>query len=53
MTWQPGHWVYRYGNWDWVTGQYVTPPQGVSVWVPGQWVAQPDGRHVWNLGHWP
>jgi hypothetical protein len=52
MTWQPGHWVYSGGNWDWVPGQYMAPPQGVSVWVPGQWVQQPDGRYVWNPGHW-
>jgi len=53
-TWQPGHWRWVGMNgqtWQWVAGQYVTPPVGYNYWVPGQWVSA-NGGWSWVEGHW-
>jgi hypothetical protein len=53
-VWQPGHWRWVGTNgatWEWVSGQYVTPPAGYNYWVPGQWELA-NGSWSWIEGHW-
>lgn len=53
-VWQPGHWRWSGQNgatWQWMSGQYVSPPVGYNYWVPGQWVLA-NGGWNWVEGHW-
>jgi hypothetical protein len=36
------------GQWVWVRGQWVVPPQPGYYWVAGGW----DPNHNWIEGHW-
>ena len=49
--WTPGYWAYGYGDYYWVPGTWVEPPQVGLLWTPGYWAAT-GGTFVWNAGYW-
>ena len=49
--WTPGYWAYANGDYYWVAGTWVEPPQVGLLWTPGYWAASGDG-FVWNAGYW-
>jgi hypothetical protein len=51
FVWDPGHWAWAGGKYDWVPGHWIERPRLKAVWVPGHWDHR--GReHVWAEGHW-
>ncbi len=49
--WTPGYWAYANGDYYWVPGTWVAPPQVGLLWTPGYWAAA-GGGFVWNAGYW-
>ena len=49
--WTPGYWAYADGDYYWVPGTWVQPPQVGMLWTPGYWAAS-GGGFVWNAGYW-
>ena len=52
--WTPGYWAfydYDYGDYYWVPGTWVTPPQVGFLWTPGYWGWGGD-RYVFHQGYW-
>lgn len=52
LVWQPGRWTWAGSSWLWVTGMYVSRPEGKSTWAPGRWELHPNGSYVWAEGRW-
>lgn len=52
LVWQPGRWTWAGSSWLWVTGMYVSRPEGMSTWVPGRWELHSNGSYVWAEGKW-
>ncbi|MGO9932446.1 MAG: YXWGXW repeat-containing protein [Steroidobacteraceae bacterium] len=49
--WTPGYWAFAGGDYYWVPGTWVEPPQVGMLWTPGYWAAS-GGAFVWNAGYW-
>jgi hypothetical protein len=51
--WTPGYWAYDddYGDYYWVPGTWVEPPEPGLLWTPGYW-GWNDGQYVFNAGYW-
>ena len=57
-VWVPGFWDLE-GNpstgaragWEWVPGQWMTPPARNAHWFPAHW-GWSDGWWSWIPGHW-
>lgn len=51
--WTPGYWAWDpgYGDYYWVPGTWVMPPQIGLLWTPGWW-GWSDGFYRWNSGYW-
>ena len=48
-VWIAGHNSWRDGQWVWVPGAWVVPPQPGTVWVEGRW---DEGTNSWTPEHW-
>ncbi|HMK88268.1 MAG TPA: hypothetical protein VK446_01350 [Methylocystis sp.] len=53
LSWVPGHWVWRGGEWFWVKGHYIAGavPAMPEVIVEQQ-PPRPSAQHFWVRGHW-
>ena len=51
--WTPGYWAWNdyVGDYYWVPGTWVQPPQIGYLWTPGWWGWR-DGLYVFNAGYW-
>jgi hypothetical protein len=51
--WTPGYWAYDYddGDYYWVPGTWVEPPQVGFLWTPGYWGWGGD-RFFFHEGYW-
>jgi WXXGXW repeat (2 copies) len=49
--WTPGYWAYDDGDYYWVDGVWVPPPQVGYLWTPGYW-AFANGLYLFNTGYW-
>ena len=51
--WTPGYWAWDddQGNYYWVDGQWVQPPQVGYLWTPGYW-GYDSGDYIFNQGYW-
>src|ERR1700732_1433352 len=51
--WTPGYWAYDYdgGDYYWVPGTWVEPPQVGFLWTPAYWGWGGD-RFVFHEGYW-
>ena len=49
-VWAPGHYVYRHGQYRWVSGKYVREVRG-KYYHPGHWVER-NGRWVFVQPGW-
>jgi len=49
--WTPGYWAWDDGDYYWVPGTWVEPPEVGLLWTPGYW-GWSDGIYVWNAGYW-
>jgi hypothetical protein len=51
--WTPGYWAWDpgYGDYYWVPGTWVMPPQIGFLWTPGWW-GWSDGFYRWHGGYW-
>ncbi|HXY49365.1 MAG TPA: YXWGXW repeat-containing protein [Terriglobales bacterium] len=51
--WTPGYWAYDYhdGDYYWVPGTWVMPPEVGFLWTPGYWGWVSD-RFVFHEGYW-
>ena len=51
--WTPGYWQWSpdYGDYYWVPGTWVQPPQPEVLWTPGYW-GWGGSAFVWNDGYW-
>lgn len=51
--WTPGYWAWDadYGDYYWVPGTWVMPPQIGLLWTPGWW-GWSDGFYRWHSGYW-
>ena len=51
--WTPGYWGWdeEIGEYYWVPGAWVLPPQVGLLWTPGYW-GWSGGAYVWNAGYW-
>ncbi len=52
--WTPGYWAWddSFGDYYWVPGSWVQPPQVGFLWTPGYWGWSDDGDYVFNQGYW-
>jgi hypothetical protein len=50
--WTPGYWAWGDGDYYWVPGTWVEPPEVGVLWTPGYWAFNDDGIYVWNAGYW-
>jgi hypothetical protein len=50
-VWIPGSWERTPDQWNWVNGQWVTPPFHRAYWMPGYW-QHVGGQYTWLPGHW-
>jgi hypothetical protein len=48
--WTPGYWAWD-GQYYWVPGTWVMPPEPGFLWTPGYW-AWGDGGFFFNEGYW-
>jgi len=48
--WTPGYWAWD-GEYYWVPGTWVMPPEPGFLWTPGYW-AWGDGGFFFNEGYW-
>jgi hypothetical protein len=48
--WTPGYWGWD-GEYYWVPGTWVTPPQVGFLWTPGYW-GWGDGGYLFHDGYW-
>jgi WXXGXW repeat (2 copies) len=51
--WSPGYWAWDedYGDYYWVPGVWVEPPEVGLLWTPGFWGWE-DGGYIWHAGYW-
>ena len=51
--WTPGYWAYDEdaGEYYWVSGAWVPPPQVGYLWTPGYWGFS-NGVYAFNTGYW-
>ncbi len=49
--WTPGYWAYDDGDYYWVPGTWVMPPQVGYLWTPGYWYWD-DRFYVFRTGYW-
>jgi hypothetical protein len=51
--WTPGYWAWDpgYGDYYWVPGTWVMPPQIGLLWTPGWW-GWSNGFYRWHAGYW-
>ncbi len=49
--WTPGYWAWDDGDYYWVPGTWVEPPEVGLLWTPGYW-GWNDGIYAWNAGYW-
>jgi hypothetical protein len=50
-VWTPGYWAWGEGDYYWVPGAWVLPPDPGLYWTPAYW-AWSGGAFVWNAGYW-
>jgi hypothetical protein len=51
--WTPGYWAWSDdGDYYWVPGTWVEPPEVGLLWTPGYWACNDAGIYVWNAGYW-
>ena len=51
LIWQPGHWDWTGGGYEWVPGSFVPREGHGELWMPGYWEKADDGWH-WRPAHW-
>jgi len=49
--WTPGYWDWGGGDYYWVPGVWVDPPQVGYLWTPGYWGFN-RGRYGFHHGYW-
>src|ERR1700722_10827047 len=49
--WSPGYWAYAGGDYYWVPGVWILPPQSGFLWTPGYW-GFAGGYYGWHAGYW-
>jgi hypothetical protein len=51
--WTPGYWAWdaAVGDYEWVPGTWVMPPQVGFLWTPGYW-GFIGGAYGWHRGYW-
>jgi hypothetical protein len=51
--WTPGYWQWSpdYGDYYWVPGTWVQPPEVGVLWTPGYW-SWGGNAFMWNDGYW-
>jgi hypothetical protein len=51
--WTPGYWAWSHddGDYYWVPGTWVQPPEPEVLWTPGYW-AWDGNAFIWNNGYW-
>ena len=49
----PGYWFWdqNAGDYVWIPGTWVSPPQPGVLWTPGYWGYQ-GGAYLWHGGYW-
>ena len=45
LIWQPGHWDWTDGAYEWVPGSFVPREGHGELWMPGYWEKAEDGWH--------
>jgi hypothetical protein len=48
--WTPGYWAWD-GEYYWISGEWVMPPEAGDLWTPGYWSSGGDG-FLFNEGYW-
>lgn len=49
--WTPGYWAWDDGDYYWVPGTWVAPPEVGFLWTPGYW-GWNEGVYIWHAGYW-
>lgn len=49
--WTPGYWAWEDGDYYWVPGTWVAPPEVGYLWTPGYW-GWNEGVYLWHAGYW-
>jgi len=51
--WTPGYWAFDndFGDYYWVPGTWVEPPEVGLLWTPGYW-SWSDNRYYFHEGYW-
>jgi hypothetical protein len=49
--WTPGYWAWANGDYYWIPGTWVQPPQSGYLWTPGYWVSS-GTVFVFHEGYW-
>jgi len=52
LVWQPGHWDWTGGGYEWQPGRYVPLGGHSTNWMPGWWDRDAAGVWVWRPPHW-
>src|ERR1700677_112851 len=49
----PGYWFWddNAGDYVWIPGTWVEPPQQGYLWTPGYWGSE-GGAYLWHAGYW-
>ena len=51
LIWQPGHWNWTGGGYDWSKGRWVLRAGHGTMWQDGYWDRQ-NGQWLWIPAHW-
>lgn len=51
LIWQPGHWNWNGGAYEWIPGDFVPRAGHSDLWMPGYW-ERSGMSWRWVAAHW-